>query len=189
MYGAMRLKAGPTSRSTGAAREEAFRRLVDERLDASYRLAAVLLGDRMEAEDATHDAVVHAWRAFGSLRDHDRFHPWFQRIVVNACRDRLRQRRTRPTATLTHDMAGAGDAGDPAPVTAEREALLGALRSLNADQRIVIALRYYADLPIDEIARRLGQRTGTVKSRLHHAHRALRAAYDAANRSPTEDRR
>lgn len=47
------------------AREAAFRRLIDERLDASYRLATVLLGDRSVAEDATHDAVIRAWNAFG----------------------------------------------------------------------------------------------------------------------------
>ena len=59
---------------------------------------------------------------------------------------------------------------------------------LTPDHRAVqIVLRFYADLPIDQIASRLGERRGTVKSRLHHAIRLLRAAYDAAAKDhPTE---
>jgi len=65
----------PTREREGAslrvadARADAFRRLVDRSLDASHRLAAVILNDRIEAEDAVHDAAVSAWRAFDSLRD------------------------------------------------------------------------------------------------------------------------
>ena len=68
---------------------DAFRRLVERQLDASYRLAAVILGDRVEAEDAVHDAAVAAWQGFAALRDPDRFDAWFRRILVNGCRDRV----------------------------------------------------------------------------------------------------
>lgn len=54
---------------TADDRAIAFRRLVDRHLDDAYRLAAIILGDRVEAEDAVHDAVIAAWRAFASLRD------------------------------------------------------------------------------------------------------------------------
>ena len=68
------------------SRAESFCRLVDRNLDGSYRLAAGILGDRVEAEDAVHDAAVAAWRGFHELRDPDRFDAWFRRILVNGCR-------------------------------------------------------------------------------------------------------
>ena len=73
-------------------RAEPFRGRVDRSLDATYRLAAVILNDRIEPEHAVHDAAVRAWRSFGSLRDQPPFEGWFQRILVNRCRDRLRSR-------------------------------------------------------------------------------------------------
>ena len=74
-------------------RRIAFQELVDRGLDRAYRIAGVILGNRSDAEDATHDAVVQAWRAFARLRDPSHFEAWFQRILVNTCRDRLRKRR------------------------------------------------------------------------------------------------
>jgi RNA polymerase sigma-70 factor (ECF subfamily) len=67
-------------------------------------------------------------------------------------------------------------------MTPERDALARALERLTPDHRMVVVLRFYADLPIEAIAQRLGEPSGTVRSRLHHALRALRAAYDADSR-------
>jgi len=64
------------------ARADAFRTLADRHLDASYRLAHVILGQRAEAEDATHDAFVIAWRKWSTLRDPELFEHWFDRILV-----------------------------------------------------------------------------------------------------------
>jgi RNA polymerase sigma-70 factor (ECF subfamily) len=163
-------------------REQAFRRLVDERLEASYRLAFLLLGDRSAAEDATHDAILDAWAGFGRLRDGAAFDGWFRRILVNACRDARRQRRRHPTASLDAAPPARTPVADPIAAWAEREALERALRSLSTEHREVIVLRYHADLPLDRIATALDLPLGTVKSRLHHALRYLRAAYDAAGR-------
>ena len=76
--------------SASGARDAAFVRLADEHLDKAYRLARAILRDPVEAQDATHDAFVQAWRKWGTLRDPERFEPWFDRILVNTCRDRLR---------------------------------------------------------------------------------------------------
>ena len=67
-------------------------------------------------------------------------------------------------------------AADPFAALVAREAVLGAVATLPADQRIVLVLRYWADLPVDAIADRLGVPAGTVKSRLHYAMRTLRAS-------------
>jgi RNA polymerase sigma-70 factor (ECF subfamily) len=171
--------AQPIAAATPLDRAEAFDRLLDRGLDAHYRLASVILGDGSEAEDAVHDAAVAAWQRFDRLRDAASFDAWFGRILVNGCRDRLRARRRRPVITalpvfgdLDHGLIvadGAGPVGD-------RDAIAKAFASLEPDQAIVVALRYYADLTVPEIARRVGIPEGTVKSRLHHALLRLRAA-------------
>jgi RNA polymerase sigma-70 factor (ECF subfamily) len=166
------------------ARAQAFARLVDRpALDRAYRYATLVLGSRSDAEDATHDAALTAWRRFGDLRDRDRFDAWFGRILVNSCRDQLRARRRTP---LSLDVDPSIEPGrgirnprvtaDDSNAIAVRESLALALRSLSPDHREVVVLRFYLDLTVDEIAARTGARPGTVKSRLHHALRRLRMA-------------
>ena len=153
-----------------------FASLADRHLDSAYRLAAVILGDPTEAEDAAHDAVVAAWRAFGSLRDHGRFEPWLCRIVTNVCRDRMRSRLRRPVAELPgDDDPGVPAVSDAAIRVASRDAIGRAFERLDPDERIVVALRYYRDLPVEEIGARLGIPGGTVKSRLNRALGRMRA--------------
>ncbi len=159
------------------ARDAGFARLVTRELAGAFRTATVLLGDEAEAEDATQDALIRAWQHWDRLHDEDRAGAWFGRILLNVCRDRLRARRPPTVRWLSIDTSsdGANDAG-------EREALLQALASLSADHRIVIVLRFYLDLPLEVIADRTGAPLGTVKSRLHHALQAVRAAYEAQER-------
>ncbi len=157
-----------------------FGQLADRHLASSYRLAALLLGSEIDARDATHDAAVIAWERFAGLRDHERFEAWFQRILVNVCRDRLRRRRrvrVLPMDDVSEPAVPDGIAG-----LAERDALRRAVLALSPDHRTVVVLRYFADLSIEEVAERTGEPLGTVKSRLHYALDALHAAYDAANR-------
>lgn len=160
--------------ATSAARADAFRSLADVHLPAAYRLARAILDDPLEAEDATHDAFEVAWKAWHTLRDPERFEPWFDRILVNTCRNRLRRRRLIGFVRDISPDIRATD--DPALATHDRDAIGRAIARLGADQRLTVALRFYRDLPIDEIALRTGVPVGTVKSRLHHAIRVLRAA-------------
>ncbi len=143
-------------------------------LDRAYRLAGLLLADAHEAEDAVQDALVVAWQSFGTLREADRFEAWFDRILVNGCRDRLRRRKIVRFVPIDVGIDPAGR--DPFAEFIERDALLAGLIRLSPDERIVVVLRFWADLPLDAIAERLGWPLGTVKSRLH---RALERLHDA----------
>ena len=156
-------------------RRAAFAALTDQHLDAAYRLAGIILGDRVEAEDATHDAVVAAWKRYGSLRDPARFEPWFERILVNTCRDRLRRERRRPVVEIEPER-DYGQTADGLSGVDDRLVLDRAFERLTGDHRIVVALRFYLDLGVDDIADRLGIPAGTVKSRLHFATKRLYAA-------------
>ena len=109
-----------------------------------------------------------AWRNWDALRNRDAMSPWFDAIVVNTCRNMLRRRRPwKPDASVFEIPTA--NATDGITSIAERDAIEAALGSLNPDQRIVVALRFYRDYTIDDIAARTGAPAGTVKSRLHHA--------------------
>ena len=84
-----------------ANRSQAFVRLADRHLDAAYRLARAIMRNPAEAEDATHDAIVQAWQKWPTLRDPLLFEHWFDRILINTCRNRLR----RSTRTQTRDIS------------------------------------------------------------------------------------
>jgi RNA polymerase sigma-70 factor (ECF subfamily) len=161
---------------TRADRAAAFSELAERHLAHSYRLAALILGDRAEAEDATHDAFIAAWKAWGSLRDPAHFEAWFGRILVNVCRDRLRRSRRHRVTDLSDELLVAPASGDVAAAAADRDAVGRGLAGLDPNRRIVLVLRYYGDLPVDEIAARVGVPAGTVKSRLHYALRDLGVA-------------
>jgi RNA polymerase sigma-70 factor (ECF subfamily) len=152
--------------------------LVMARLDASYRLARAILLDDGEAEDAVQEASLAAWRRRDSLRDADRFDVWFDRILVNQCRDQLRRRRRAVRVTAPpigfEPVAGAPETGTDADLDR-------ALDALDADHRIVVLLRYWQDRTVEDIADRVGIPAGTVKSRLHHALRTLRATLEASH--------
>jgi RNA polymerase sigma-70 factor, ECF subfamily len=175
-----------------AAREtrtlDAFEALSDRCLDDAYRLASVVLRDPVEAQDVVHDAVLLGWRKFGSLRDATRFEAWFGRIVLNLCRDRLRSHRrgqVREAAlSAESQMRGRDEFGQ----VARRDAIATAFPKLDPDLQLVVALRFYRDLPLESIAGLLGIPLGTVKSRLHTGLKRLRAELERACWRTEDDR-
>jgi RNA polymerase sigma-70 factor (ECF subfamily) len=172
----------PIDRGRVTASSSSFAALVEGQLDRAVRLATVILGSAIEAEDAVSDAALAAWRARRGLREADRFEAWFGRILVNVCRDRLRSRRRRPVVEVWVDELGddpesTGTRGpDFRDGVHARDSMSRAFETLEPDERIVLVLRFWHDLTVEAIAERLGIPAGTVKSRLHHATGRLRAA-------------
>jgi RNA polymerase sigma-70 factor, ECF subfamily len=158
--------------SAGAALAAEWVRLATSHLDGAYRLAGYLLGNRDEAEDATQEAFIRAWRAWPQLRDHDSFDAWLDRIVANVCRSRLRRRRGIRWAIFDDELEVA--AADPFRGTIDRDAVARAMERLTPEQRVVVVFRYWRDMSLEQIATHLGLPLGTVKSRLHYAQRAMR---------------
>lgn len=165
------------ARGRGVVDAEAGQRwfvTVGEReLGRAYRLAGFLLGNATEAEDAVQDALVRAWAERRQLRDPGAAQAWFDRILVNVCRGRMRRRRSS-VRWIPIDEGDPAAAGDPFAAFYARETVLGGLAALDADHRIVVVLRFWADLPLEAIAELLHVPVGTVKSRLHYALRDLR---------------
>jgi len=157
-------------------REEAFQTLAGARLDRAYGLALHVVGNAADAEDACQEALLAAWSAWPRLRDRRRFDAWFDRILVNTCLEHLRRRGRRPQSVLPEEP-GIADR-DVLAGTVERDAMARALARLTPEQRVTVVLRFWADLPTDAIAERLGVPRGTIRSRLTYALEALRRDLD-----------
>jgi RNA polymerase sigma-70 factor, ECF subfamily len=161
---------------------EAFEVLATAAGDRLFAIACLILRDRQRAEDAVQEALVHAWRELPRLRDPDRFDAWLRRLIVNACADEGRQQRRWSTEVrMIRSEPTSDDAASP---LADRDQLERGFRRLKPEHRTVVVLHFYVGLPVPEIADTLGIPAGTVKSRLHYATAALRAALEADARSP-----
>jgi RNA polymerase sigma-70 factor (ECF subfamily) len=153
----------------------AFTALVDLDGDLCYSIAYRILRDVERAQDAVQQAFLLAWRDLPRLRDADRFTPWLNRLLVNACYEELRRHRRWISRIRTLPVDGPSSP-DPTVSVDDRDALDRAFLRLTPHHRAVFVLHHHAGLPITEIADIVGVPVGTVKSRLHHATRSLRAA-------------
>jgi RNA polymerase sigma-70 factor (ECF subfamily) len=167
---------------------EAFVDLVRVRVDRLFAIAQRILRDVDRAEDALQDALVIAWRDLRGLRDPDRFDAWLHRLVVHACithATRERRRVANLRALPTDGPAGPDDT----LTVADRDQLERGFRRLPPEQRAILVLHHYAGYAPSEIAETLGIPPGTARSRLHHAHRAMRAALEADARATVTEGR
>ena len=153
----------------------AFGELVDADGDRCFAIAYRILRDHEAAQDAVQQAFLLAWRDLPKLRDVERYDVWLHRLLVNACYEESRRQRrwTSRIRTLPVD----GPAGsDPTVSVDDRDLLERAFARLTPQHRAVFVLHHYAGLPLATIAQVVGVPVGTVKSRLHHATRSMRAA-------------
>jgi RNA polymerase sigma factor (sigma-70 family) len=169
-------------RAQGGDRE-AFSALAASSYSRLHRVAQNILSDLDLAEDATQQAVVSMWRNLPQLRDPSRFEAWSCRILVNACYSEARQGR-RWLPGLASERTADGDAAAALSGVIYRDQLERGFRHLPIEQRAVVVLHHYLDLPIERVAEVLGIPTGTAHSRLHRAMSALRAALEADARVP-----
>jgi RNA polymerase sigma-70 factor (ECF subfamily) len=166
------MPSGRRMEETETVRIAAFQKLADERLQASYRLANAILGDEGQSQDAVHDAVVMAWQSWSSLRDRAKFDAWFDRIVVNVCRKRLRGAKYRRTGDVPNSAAQS--APDVTVEVHERLVVEQALARLKPDDVVVLALRYFLDLQLADVAVLLDIPLQTANTRLRSARARLR---------------
>jgi RNA polymerase sigma-70 factor (ECF subfamily) len=166
--------------------EGAFASLAVACGDRLHAVAHRILRDTTLAEDATQQALLTIWRDLPQLRDPARFDAWSYRLLVRACY--AEARRTRQwTPSIRVLPADQPDVAEGLSSVVDRDQLERGFRRLSVDHRAVVVLHHYLDLPLDEVAETLGVPVGTVRSRLHHAMRGLRAALDADARPASRE--
>jgi len=168
-----------------AGDREAFRVLVDREGAAVIRTCHRVLGDLHEAEDAAQQAFVTAFRSLAGWRRDGPFGAWLTRIAVRIALRRAGRRRDVTWIDPANPAAAIDVAGGPDPaatsLAAERAASIrAAVAKLDEPYREVVALRFFADLSLDEIATQTGRPLGTVKTHLHRGLNRLRASVDGS---------
>lgn len=161
---------------------EAFSVLARANGDRLFTLAQRILRDIDRAEDATQQTLVIAWRELPRLRDPDRFDVWLQRILVNTCYAEAKRIR-RHSANVRVLAMEPADPRDDVLAVAHRDELERGFRRIPPEQRAILVMHHYLGLAPARIAETLGLPAGTVRSRLHYAHAAMRAALEAEARS------
>src|SRR5262245_48911581 len=157
---------------------EAFTALARSRADRLFGIARRMLNDVGLAEDAVQQALVIAWRELPRLRDPDRFDAWLTRLLVHECFAESKRGRRLASHVGLHDLDRSSTVDDTQSIL-DRDQLERAFRRLPPDQRAILVLRHYLGLAPPEIAVTLQIPDGTVRSRMHYAHQALRAALEA----------
>jgi RNA polymerase sigma-70 factor (ECF subfamily) len=161
-----------------AGDDEAFAALVRRHGEVAFRAAYVVLGDADAAADAAQEGFIAMHRALDRFRPGEPLRPWLLTIVGNRARNLRRGAGRRTAATLRLEAAGTGiapSAEEEAAGHERRARVLAAVNGLSAEDRVVIACRYYLDLGEADTAALLGVAPGTVKSRLFRARERLRS--------------
>jgi RNA polymerase sigma factor (sigma-70 family) len=150
--------------------------LLEPLWEPAYRLAFSMLREREAAEDAVQEAALKALQNVRKLRsDTESLRPWFFTIVANQCRS---TRRSRWWGVLRLAELPYSKSSDNT-LSEERVDLANAMRQLPVEQRLAIALRYYLDLPMEEVAEVLGISLAAAKSRVRRALMAMAPALNA----------
>jgi RNA polymerase sigma-70 factor (ECF subfamily) len=172
------------ARALAAGDEDAFRTFVDRHTARTFRICYRILGRVDEAEDATQETFVLAYRAIGTLRADGSASAWLARIAARVCWRRAATATGRLAATRSLDDTVIATMADPTDVARqveaneERERIRRAVAGLPEPYREVVTLRFFGGLSLSEIAAATGRGENTVKTHLHRGLRRLRAAVE-----------
>ena len=138
-----------------------------------------MLGDRWTPRTPSPTPRFVRRQHVSSLREPARFDAWFSRILVNVCRDRLRERHDGPAVLGFDPPVRMTRSRNPSSARRCGRRWRRSRPSSGGDRA-----PYLEGMTVEQIAEHVGAREGTVKSRLHYGVAELRAAYDAASRDP-----
>jgi RNA polymerase sigma-70 factor (ECF subfamily) len=153
-----------------AGDQTSFERLIEPHIAVGYRLAAAMLNDAGQAEDAVQDATLRAWRSIRQLRSSAQVRGWFLSIVAN----RSRSMRGGRWWSVIRLPEASWRLPSPAEVVDRREDLSMALRRLSPEERAAVLLRFYEDMNSSEVGRALGITASSARSRIRRALQRMR---------------
>ncbi|HKW69147.1 MAG TPA: RNA polymerase sigma factor [Candidatus Dormibacteraeota bacterium] len=147
-----------------------FERLIEPQIRIGYRLAAAMLNDADQAEDAVQEATLRAWRSIRQLRSVGQLRPWYLTIIANRCRS-MRGARWWSVIRVADTRSGIANPADDAD---QRHDLSRALGRLSPDERAAVFLHFYEGLTSREVGDALGVTATGARSRIYRALQRLR---------------
>ena len=148
----------------------AFTTLVDRHAAACTRFATRMLGNREDAEDATQETFLRAYRSLARYEERQAFRTWLFQILINRCRTAAVRRQRRHRMFLVDDNAVASASVRPAAETSDlRAELQRVVDALDPDQREAFLLKHVEQLSYDEMAAATGVGVSALKMRVKRA--------------------
>lgn len=141
---------------------EAFIGLYEEVYKDLYKIAYYYMGNKSEAEDAVSEAVLKAYENFNSLKNKDAFKAWITKILVNTCKSKMKSWFKRHENSEEADLSYEQD-------LSLRPALEAALKILNSEERLIVALYVFGGYKGEEISKMLKLNHSTLRSKYHRA--------------------
>lgn len=163
--------------------EEAFARVIQYYERILYGLARTQVARDADCADVVQEAVYKAFKAIRTLRETAYFKTWMIQILLNECRQWQRKNKRMPTVELSSFQMAAKTVHAPY----EAIEVVEAVKGLEPELRLVVWLHYYEDLPVRQIALRVGVPEGTVKSRLHRARLLLAEELESSQERNVDD--
>jgi RNA polymerase sigma-70 factor, ECF subfamily len=154
-----------------ATSERSFSDLLRPLIEPGFRLALAMLHDPQAAEDAVQEASFTAWRKVGRIKDKERIRPWFLGVVANKCRNARRNKWVAGVSLGLPEQLSV--------ISAEERTLRGAdlrraIARLRHEDRLVVVLYFYLDMPLEDIAAVAGSSVGAARARLYRSIQRLR---------------
>lgn len=157
---------------------EAWGEIISRYKDAIFGLCLGFMRNRADAEDVSHDAFI---RAYLNLRRYDlerRFSTWLFTIAANLCRNKLRYRKNHPSTEQPLQIRGGIDPAKLVGAEDRQAKIRKALAKMPYGYRAPLVLRFYNELPYQEISNILSIPEGTVKTRIHRGKAMLKDLFE-----------
>lgn len=152
----------------------AMRALYERRHDALFAFARLRCGDDAAAADAVQDTMLEVWRKAGTFSGRSAARTWMFAIARNKLADRARRSARLSFTDETPERADEGPGPDAVlAAVQDAERVRACLSRLTEAQRAAVRLAFFEDLPYPDVAAREGVPLGTIKTRIHHAKKAL----------------
>jgi len=175
-----------TVQALRSRRPETLAELLDAHGREIQAVAFLILRYRHLAEDVTIETLLTAFEKAASIRDDSALRAWLLRVATNQA---LTMRRRSARIVELSVVAEPTGPGDLARDASDRIALLAGVAELPLQMRAAVVLRYYADLPVEEVARALGKSPNTIKAQLQTALDRLRRSLAEPAAAPATEAR
>src|SRR6202140_791366 len=153
----MQQVAGAKPSRSGASGEHTIADLLQPLIEPGFRLALAMLHDPQAAEDVVQEASFTAWRKVARMHDQGKLRPWFLGVVANKCRN---ARRKKWFADVSLGLPDQLSVVSPEDRTLTGADLRRAVSRLRHEDRLVVVLYFYLDLPLEDIAAVIGSSVG-----------------------------